>query len=182
MLAFTGALLKALAPAPLTAPTPTLFAVGQEQPIDRIFDTQAPLRDAGRWHSIYIHQSLTDAGDASSLAEDPEGLADHFLIGNGDGLTDGALQTGPRWTRQAPAGHVPGVDISSDCISICVVGNLNRSRPTPTQQARLLELVTALQRQFGISTRDVVLGAGGSSVAGIGRQFPVLAFRSQLDQ
>ena len=182
MLAFTGALLKALAPAPLTPDaTASLFALGQAQSFDQIFETPVALR-GGHWKSIYIHQSLTPSGNALSLGQAEGGMADHFLIGNGDGLTDGAVQTGPRWSQQLAPGEVPGVEIRPDCISICVVGDFNRGRPTATQQARLVELVSTLRRQLGIAPEQVVLRAGDSSVAGVGKRFPTSSIAAQLAQ
>ncbi|MDB5172078.1 MAG: hypothetical protein JWN51_851 [Phycisphaerales bacterium] len=179
MLGFTGALLKALAPVPLTPDAPiSLFAMGAEQSIDRIFETAAPLRD-GRWHYVYIHHSRTSEGNALTLGQDTGGLTDHFLIGNGNGLTDGAVQTGPRWGQQLPA-VIPGMDVTSDCISVCMVGDFTHSRPTPTQQARLVELVKALQHQLGIPANRIVLRTDDPSAAGTGSAFPVAPFRSQL--
>jgi hypothetical protein len=183
-LATTGALLKVLAPPPLTPDaTASLFAVSQDQSIEQIFETPVAVKP-GRWHSIYIHQSLTLSGNAQTLGQDPGGLADHFLIGNGDALTDGAIQTGPRWSQQLPAESLPNERINDDCLSICVVGNFNSNRPTPTQQARLLELVAALQRRLGIPSNQVWLGESSTetTVAGIGSRFPIAAFRAQLLQ
>jgi hypothetical protein len=181
-MATTGAILKTLAPAPLAPDAAgSLYAVGAEQSIGRIFDTRAPLKP-GRWHSIYVHHSLTSAGDAASLGQNPGGIADHFLIGNGDPIADGAVETEARWNRQLEAGTISGVEISPDCISICIVGDFDHARPSPTQQARLLELVSALQQQLGIDSNHVVLGVASAtaSVAGIGRRFPADAFRRQL--
>lgn len=183
-LAMTGAILKTLAPAPLAPDlSGSLYAVGPEQSIGRIFDTPVAVKP-GRWHSIYVHHSLTQTGNAATLAQDGGGIADHFLIGNGDPIADGAVETESRWSRQIEAGSVPGVEISSDCISICMIGNFNRVRPSPTQQARLLELVSTLQQQLGIDSNHVVLGIAGAegSVAGIGKRFPGIAFRGQLAQ
>lgn len=183
-LAITGAILKTLAPEPLAPDaSDSLYAVGPEQSIGRIFDTPAPVKP-GRWHSIYVHQSLTSSGNAESLGGAGGAFADHFLIGNGDPIADGAVETGTRWSRQIQAGHVSGVDISADCISICLVGDFNRARPSPTQQARLLELVSALQQQLGIDSSHVVFGVDGAeaTVAGIGRRFPAQAFHGQLAQ
>lgn len=181
-LALTGALLKALAPPPLSPDaTASLYAVSQSQSIDQIFDTPVPVKP-GRWRAIYVHQSLSDSGNAQILGQRVGGLPDHFVIGNGDALIDGAIQTSPRWSRQLSAANLPGVRISSDCLSICVVGNFNRTRPTPTQQARLLELIAALQRQLNIASDQVELGWDGDqkSVAGVGERFPLAALRSQL--
>ena len=173
--------LKALAPPPLTPDaTASLYAIGQEQSIDQIFDTLVAAKP-GRWRSIYVHQSLTASGSALTLAH-ADGLPDHFLIGNGDPITDGALQTGPRWNQQKPPGSVPGVELSDGCISICVVGDFDQNRPSLTQQARLVELISALQRQLSISSNHVYFGMDSpeNSVAGIGGQFPVSAIRSQI--
>jgi N-acetylmuramoyl-L-alanine amidase len=179
MLGFTGALLRALAPAPLTPDAPvSLFAVGPEQSIDRIFETATPVRD-GRWTYIYVHHSRTSSGNALTLGEDSGGLTDHFLIGNGNGLTDGAVQAGPRWGQQLPA-IIPGMEVDPNCISVCMVGDFTRSRPTPTQQARLVELLKALQRQLGIPASRVVLRTDDASAAGTGSAFPAGPFRSQL--
>lgn len=181
-LAITGALLKILAPPPLAPDaTASLFAVTQEQSIARIFDTPVSI-NPGRWRSIYVHQSLTPSGDALSLGQGSDGLADHFLIGNGDPLADGAVQTGSRWSQQIEAGTVPGVNINAACLTICVVGDFSRTRPTLTQQTRLVELIGALQKQLGIPADQVVLGVGEGSVAGMGARFPVSAIRSQLPQ
>jgi hypothetical protein len=183
-LAVTGVILKTLAPAPLAPDASTsLYAVGAEQSIGRIFDTPTPGKP-GRWHSIYVHQSLTAAGNVATLSDNDGGFADHFLIGNGDPIADGAVETGLRWSRQMEAGHLNGVAIDPDCISICMVGDFNRSRPSPTQQARLLELVGALQQRLGIDSNHVVLGLEGAeaSIGGVGRRFPAMAFRGQLAQ
>lgn len=182
MLTFTGALLKALDPGPLNPDAASsLFAINGEQTIDRVFDTNSPLR-GGRWKYIFIHQSLCDSGNAMSLGEAAGGLPDHFVIGNGAGAVDGEIQIGRRWSQQLSAGIVPGTEgIKSDCISICLVGDLNHKRPTPTQQARLAQLVTALRRQLGISGDRVILLTGTKTAAGAGTRFPAADFLAQLN-
>jgi hypothetical protein len=181
MLAFTGALLKALDPGPLAADaSSSLFAIG-DQTMSRIFETAAPVRQS-QWKYIYVHQSLTNGGDASTLGRGPGGLADHFVIGNGDGCADGEIQIGRRWTQQLPPGSVSGAEgINSSYISVCLVGDFNRQRPTITQQARLVQLVAALQHQLGISTdRVVLLSKRNLTPAGPGSRFPATEFRAQL--
>jgi hypothetical protein len=183
-LAVTGALLTALAPPPLKPDaTASLFAIGQDQSIDRVFDIPVGI-PPGRWHSIYVHQSLTPTGDALTLAQGASGLPDHFLIGNGDPLPDGALQTGSRWSEQTRSGSIPGVEVPADCLTICIVGDFNHNRPTRLQQTRLVELVGALQKQLGIAPDQVQLGVvvAETSGAGVGSRFPISAIRSQLAQ
>jgi hypothetical protein len=183
-LATTGGLLTALAPPPLTPDTAaSLRATNQEQPIDQILETAVTIKP-GRWHWIYVHQSLTPSGNARTLAQGADGLADHFVIGNGNQLTDGAIQAGPRWGWQQGAGEVPGVTVRSDCVSICLVGNFNQHAPTIAQEKQLLVLIASLQQQLGIASDHVKLGMDGAdtSAAGVGTQFPVATFLSQLPQ
>lgn len=177
----TGALLLALAPAPLApGAVSSLAAVGQSQSLDVIFDTPVPLRD-GRWQYVFIHHSKTDGGNAATLGESAGGLADHFVIGNGAGCGDGEVQIAQRWHRQGAAGRMSGLEsIDPSCVSICLIGDFNRARPTPTQILRLSQLVTALQARCGIPAANVHLFGGDGSTAGAGRYFPLASLREQL--
>ena len=182
MLTFTAALVHALYPGPLAPDASiSLFAIGGGQSMSQIFDTPEPVR-ANQWRYIYVHQSLTPAGNAMTLGQGNSGPADHFIIGNGDGCVDGELQFTHRWSRQSPAGTVPGTTgIDPNCISICLVGDFNHDRPTPTQQARLVQLVKALQDKLAIPANNVILlGRNNKTPAGPGTNFPLADFQSQL--
>jgi hypothetical protein len=184
VLTLTSALLLALAPAPLTADAASsLFAVDQPATLDVIFDTNVPA-NPGRWKYIYIHHSRTPAGNATTLAADargPLGMGDHFVIGNGDGAIDGEIQVGQRWMQQAPAAApVKGSKIDPACISICLVGDFDRTVPTSTQMRRLAQLVGTLQGRHQIPAANVQLMDQAASAAGVGRYFPSTAFRTQL--
>ena len=181
-LTLTSALLLALAPAPLTADSATsLFAVDAPSSLDVVFETRAPSTLVGRWKYIYVHHSTTPAGNAATLAQTYR-LADHFVIGNGDGCVDGEIQITQAWNRQDSIGTPPpGVSqIDPTCISICVVGDFDHSRPTPTQQRRLAQLVGTLQSKLHIPASHVLTIDQPSSPAGIGHSFPIDAFRSQI--
>jgi hypothetical protein len=135
----------------------------------------------GRWKSIFIHHSRTGSGNADTLASRAGGLADHFVIGNGSGCVDGGVQIGHRWSSQLPAGEVPGTrSIANDCVVICVVGDFDRTAPTPTQQLRLTQLVHTLQSRLGVDAGQVYMHQGTGTAADIGTVFPVAAFREQL--
>lgn len=179
----SSALLLALAPAPLApGAVGSLLAVGQsqQQSLDVIFDTPVPVRD-GRWRYVFIHHSRTDGGNAATLGESAGGLADHFVIGNGDGCGDGEIQIAQRWHRQGAPGRQPGVkSIGPDCVSICLIGDFNRSLPTPLQLRRLSQLVTALQARCGIPAANIRLFADDASATGVGRYFPLESIREQL--
>ena len=187
VLTLTSALLLALAPAPLTqGASNTLFAIDTPQSLDVIFQPDVPMA-SGRWKYIYVHQSSTTAGNALSLAHNINapgnpagGIADHFVIGNGDGSVDGGLEVCPRWTTQTSAIVPDGHTIDPDCISICLIGDFDRSVPTSTQLRRLEQLVGALQVRLRIPANNVLLLDEANNPAGIGRYFPQTALRDQL--
>ena len=181
VLVFTSALLMALAPAPLTPDaTNSLFAVDAPASMDAVFQTQVPCNNTA-WKYIYIHHSRSTASGTPNIAQPNGELSDHFVIGNGEGLADGEVQLGQRWEEQrSAAAPVRGTQIDPACISICVIGDFDQSRPTPTQLRRLAQLVNSIQARYRIPLASVALADQSHSVAGIGKYFPVTAFREQL--
>jgi hypothetical protein len=181
VLTLTSALLLALAPAPLTPDaSSSLFALNAPESMDVIFQTQASMRP-GRWKYIYIHHSRTASGNALTLSDPNSGLGDHFVVCNGNGAIDGELQVGQRWTQQLAPVAPPGASFTdSNCISICVVGDFDRSMPTPTQIRRLTQLVNSLQGRLDIPAGQVLIMNQPVSSAGLGKYFPATAFRQQL--
>lgn len=190
MLTLTSAVLMALAPAPLSpGAASSLFAVEDSSSLDAIYQTKTPVLTptgeavSGRWQSIYIHHSRTLSGDALTVGEQSPvlGVSDHFVVGNGEGAGDGEIQVGQRWNRQIPAAPpLIGSTIEPTCISICIVGDFDQSVPTPTQLKRLAQLVSTLQSRLGISRDAVLVMSDQRTSAGIGRFFPMSAFKEQL--
>jgi hypothetical protein len=178
-LTITSALLLALAPAPLIPATFTsLFAVDSPAALETIFNTQTPL---AHWKYLYIHHSQTPDGSAASLARDHV-LEDHFVIGNGDGCVDGEIQITQRWNNQnSVTTPPPGVArIDPACLSICLIGDFDQTRPTPIQQHRLAQLIAALQSRLGIPSQRVYTFNLPSSPAGIGRLFSVDSLHASI--
>ena len=176
-LTLTSALLLILAPAPLTPDVATsLFAVDTPTSFDPIFASQSPTAPQ-RWKYIYVHQSHTADGSAATA-----GRSDHFVIGNGDGSLDGEIQITRLWTRQNSILTPPtGVrQIDAACISICLIGDFDKTSPTATQQHRLIQLVSALQSRLRIPASQVWLIDQSNTPAGVGQWFPTAAFRDQI--
>jgi N-acetyl-anhydromuramyl-L-alanine amidase AmpD len=73
------------------------------------------------------------------------GLAYHFVIGNGVDSGDGEIEIGPRWTKQLLGGHVRRDAVNSVGIGICLVGNFEKTRPTVKQMLAFRELVDYLR-------------------------------------
>lgn len=178
-LVFTSVLLLTLAPSPLAPDAARrLFEV-----YDEALNPNDPLQP-GRWSTIYIHHSKTRAGDAGTVIRG--GMGDHFLIGNGNGCEDGEIQVGQRWVFQQPANlagldKIPALARSSDrCITICLVGDLDRTAPTKAQVRQLEALVQTLQRKLNIPAQAVVAFDQPNNPLGIGKFFPARAFAQNL--
>lgn len=184
LLTLTSALLLALQPPPLGADSAynTLAAPADNRTefLEDVFKTTVEAR-RNQWQFIYIHQSATATGSAATLAQPGIGLCDHFVIGNGQGCQDGEIQMGPRWNQQQPPEAPPGVDhIEPTCISICLIGDYDKTAPTPVQLKRLTQLVSTLQSQLRISGEKVILINGTANASGVGRYFPISVFKDQI--
>ncbi len=181
MVAFTSVLLVVLAPPPVTPSNwRSLFALDAPESLDVVFQTQVPVTTT-RWRYIYVHHSRTASGDAVTLAQ-LTGSSDHFVIGNGDGCIDGEIQMTQAWNHQQAITNPPqgASQMDPDCISICLVGDFDSSKPTATQQRRLAQLVGTLQARLHIPSGEVQVYDQPNTAAGIGHSFPIAAFRSQI--
>jgi len=104
-----------------------------------------------RWQWIVGHHSAIQYGNAAVYGRAhrqrgmENGLAYHFVIGNGIDSGDGEIEIGPRWFRQIKGGHVHREEINEVGIGICVVGNFEQMRPTVKQMLAFQELVDYLR-------------------------------------
>jgi hypothetical protein len=176
----TSVLLLALAPSPLQPSAwNVLAAVDDPRSLEAIFKTQNRIQP-GRWKYIYIHQSKTAGGNAMNFSKPSDGWGDHFLIGNGDGCGDGEIQAGQRWNQQMSALPPAGAgSIHPACVSICVVGDLDRMKPTAMQMKRLTQLVNALQDRLRVPPAGVLMIESDSTV-GMGKYFPAAEVKERL--
>jgi LysM repeat protein len=106
----------------------------------------------GRWKHIVLHHSGTETGTMKGMDEYhrtrrrmENGLAYHFVIGNGKGMKDGEVGVGRRWTSQIHGGHVANNSLNEIAIGICLVGNFDVKGPTKKQLASLKALLQALR-------------------------------------
>jgi len=181
VLTLTSVLLRAMQGTPLTPDAASSLMAGDSPTALRvIFNTQVAPR-SHRWQTIYVHHSRTARGDASSLVNGADGCGDHFVIGNGEGALDGEIQFTQRWNMQQSADPAPGcVNVDATCISICLVGDFDKTAPTPMQLKRLELLTQTLQERFRIPASAVWVFDAAGSPAGAGRYFPQSAFEGQL--
>ncbi len=143
-----------------------------------------------RWRSVVIHFSGEQHGNARTLArlhqaEGSDGLRYHFVIGNGDGAGDGAIQVGHRWSQQLDADHRvgdrTGAWYDQHAIAVCLIGDADRHHPTEAQMRQLARLVVALQDRLQIPAHRVLQISNISAGAPVrGLLFPASSLRSQL--
>ena len=107
-------------------------------------DLMAPVRAATadikiqreKWQRIVVHHSAIKYGNvekydaAHRLRGMQNGLAYHFLIGNGIDAGDGEIEIGPRWQKQQAGGHVKNHLINQTAIGICLIGNFEKTHPS----------------------------------------------------
>lgn len=111
----------------------------------------------GRWDYIVIHHSATPMGNPRGMdryhrqeRHMENGLAYHFVIGNGHGMGNGQIAIGHRWTRQLNGGHLASEALNARSLGICLVGNFDKERPTARQLESLDALTEYLMKRCGV--------------------------------
>jgi len=141
------------------------------------------------WTHIVIHHSGTARGNVRDMdryhrehRRMENGLGYHFVIGNGNGMRDGEIAIGQRWTRQLDGGHLASEAQNRYAIGICLVGNFDESPPTARQMESLLALTQYLQRRSNIRPANVTTHTriNVRPTACPGRHFPTDAFLRSL--
>ncbi len=117
-------------------------------------DHAAVLRE--RWRFIIVHNSGTRQGNARifdyyhrNVRRMRNGLAYHFVIGNGTSSGNGEIEVGDRWRRQINGGHVHSDYLNNISLGICLVGDFNRDQPTRAQLDSCDELIRYLRARCG---------------------------------
>ena len=109
-----------------------------------------------RWRYIVVHNSGTRQGNAKAfdyyhrnVRGMPNGMAYHFVIGNGSSSGDGEIEIGSRWRRQIQGGHVHSDYLNNIALGICLVGDFNHDTPTQRQLEATEELIRYLRQRVG---------------------------------
>jgi hypothetical protein len=109
-----------------------------------------------RWQYIIVHNSGTRQGNAAAfdyyhrhVRRMQNGLAYHFVIGNGTSTRNGQVEIGDRWRRQINGGHVHSDYLNNIALGICLVGDFNRDQPTRAQLDCAEELIRYLRQRCG---------------------------------
>ena len=123
-------------------------------PVRKAIDDARVARN--RWKYIVVHNSGTRQGNARifdyyhrHVRKMPNGLAYHFVIGNGTSTGNGQIEIGNRWVKQMAGGHVHSDYLNYIGLGICLVGDFNRDLPTHAQLEALDELIRYLRQRVG---------------------------------
>ncbi len=127
----------------------------------------APKIRRGRWKYIVVHNSGSPNGNARifdyyhrRVRKMRNGMAYHFVIGNGSASPNGRIEVGERWRRQINGGHVASDYLNNIAIGICLVGDFNRNLPTANQLSALTELIEHLRKVAGNKRRRTPIVRG----------------------
>lgn len=121
------------------------------------------------WKHIVIHHTATNSGSVESINaahlknKDKSGnawlgIGYHFVIGNGDGMPDGAIEPTFRWRTQIQGAHAGSTnkDYNERGIGVCLVGNFEKTPPTSAQRRSVKLLVQTLRTEYRIPSSEVV--------------------------
>jgi hypothetical protein len=139
--------------------------------VQRIRNHAHPGRD---WKWIVVHHSATERGGAESfdrMHREQRGwnsLGYHFVIGNGTDTRDGEVEIGPRWAKQKHGAHcaTPSNKFNRYGIGVCLVGNFEQTRPTPSQLTTLVDLLALLCAEYDVPVKNIIGHRDGQSAEG----------------
>ncbi len=150
----------------------------------------APNVAARKWRYIVVHHSASPTGSASAFDREHRAnrgwdeLGYHFVIGNGRGSADGAVEVGPRWWKQKYGAHAKTADnrFNDFGIGICLVGNFDVTRPTAKQQQELVRLVAWLMETYDVPRQNIIGHRDTKSTACPGKFMNLQALRQRASQ
>ena len=147
--------------------------------------------EPGKWKYIVIHHSASPNASVKGMdyyhrveRHMENGLAYHFVIGNGHSLKDGEIAIGHRWTAQLDGGHLASEALNKKAIGICMVGNYDEDRPTKRQMESLHALVEYLLARCHLSVDAVKTHQQINPIYTRcpGRNFPAKSFLRELKE
>lgn len=145
------------------------------RPRDVIGNLDMPI--TREWKYIVIHHSGGPSGnikifDAYHKSRGWDGIGYDFVIGNGRGQRDGAVEATYRWKVQKHGAHAGVYEYNQHGIGICLVGDFNKSHPTQKQLASLVSLIAYLQQRCHIPASHILGHRQVKMTDCPGRNFP----------
>ena len=136
------------------------------------------------WNHIVIHHTASSGGSVESIHEahlkrkDKNGdswlgIGYHFVIGNGSGMSDGAIEPTFRWKQQMHGAHAGVTQYNQHGIGIVLVGNFEEAPPSSAQMVAVKQLVGTLKSAYQIAGDQVVGHGDVKATACPGKYFPL---------
>lgn len=165
--------------------TPPTIAIEPQNP-------WKPDTKAREWKYIVIHHTASTTGSVESIHElhskkkDKSGnawlgIGYHFVIGNGNGMPDGAIESTFRWREQMHGAHAGNNQYNQKGIGVCLVGNFENEPPTEAQMAAVKKLVGVLKTEYQISSENVQGHRDVKATACPGKYFPMSEVAAAID-
>jgi len=149
-----------------------------------------PSKTARVWNSIVLHHTATEAGSIKSIDANHRkrttrgkpwlGIGYHFVIGNGKGMPDGAVEPTFRWNDQLHGAHAGHQVHNQHGIGIALIGHFDRQPPTPAQLASLRQLIAHLRIAHRIPAGGLVGHGDIKSTACPGKLFPLATLKREF--
>jgi len=165
---------------------PTVPAPGAKRPqlasdLKKEFDRTKI--ENGRWKHVVVHHTATAVGTFKGIDRDhrqrrhmENGIAYHFLIGNGKGMKDGEIKASRRWREQLQGGHLASEELNMISLGICLVGNFETGQPSSRQLQSLASLINYLLPRCRLGRSAVKTHQQINTVFTVcpGRKFPMM--------
>lgn len=163
-------------PVPAQTPLPALPPVA--------FNPWKPGAAERDWKYIVLHHTATTSGSVESIHEahlknkDANGnpwlgIGYHFVIGNGNGMPDGAIEPTFRWREQMQGAHAGVGEYNQSGIGIVLIGNFEDASPSTAQLESVKRLVGVLKAEYSIASDQVVGHGSVKKTACPGKHFPL---------
>jgi len=155
-----------------------------DDPISQVVYTKAAEEQGFHpWKFVVVHHSATDSGSVKTIhaahrqrldskGKPWKGIGYHFVIGNGNGMPDGAIEATFRWNDQIAGAHAGMAKYNQHGIGICLIGNFEEHPPTDAQMKSATELVTLLQSTFKLGDNQILRHGDLKATACPGSKFP----------
>jgi N-acetyl-anhydromuramyl-L-alanine amidase AmpD len=136
-----------------------------------------------KWQEIVLHHSAAAEGSVEAIDRvhrertDSQGrkwlgIGYHFVIGNGHGMADGAIEPTFRWHKQLAGAHAGDVTHNAVGVGICLVGDCNQSPPSERQLAAARRLIDGLRARYDLPAASILVHRELKPTECPGRMFP----------
>ncbi len=145
------------------------------------------------WQYIVVHHTATGSGSVESIHAEHRrrkdadgnpwlGIGYHFVIGNGKGMKDGAVESTFRWDEQLHGAHSGDALFNARGIGICLIGNFEQAPPTKEQMQSVRTLIAVLATRHQIPRERIIGHAAVKATACPGKHFPLNELRQVISE